>query len=66
MDHEHTERNRNESDNGWVRFVLRQPRETMEDILYMVASIPIIDLSFIRNYSSQVGPSCPCLCPFHT
>ena len=38
----------------------------MEDILYMVASIPIIDLSFIRNYSWKPGRGCPCVCPFHT
>ena len=38
----------------------------MEGVLYMVASITIINLSFIRNYSTKVGVTCPCVCPFHT
>ena len=68
MNQEHAERNRNsdDSDNEWPLLVLKHPKEMMSDVLYMVASIPIIDLSFIRNYSKKDGETCPCVCPFHS
>ena len=67
MNQEHAERNRNsnDDDNEWPLLVLNHPKEMMEDVLYMVASIPIIDLSFIRQYSKKDGVTCPCVCPFH-
>ena len=51
MDREQADNNRNEDNDGWVEFILKQPKETMEVLFYMVASIPIIDLSFIRKFS---------------
>ena len=67
MNQEHAQRNRDEPepDNEWAKKVSSHPRETMEDFLWMVASLPIIDLSFIRNYSYINGETCPCVCPFH-
>ena len=67
MNQEHAERNRNsdDDDNEWPKLVLLHPKKMMEDVLYMVASIPIIDLSFIRQYSKKDGVTCPCVCPFH-
>ena len=67
MNQEHTERKRksNNSDNEFPQLVLKHPKDMMEDVISMVASIPIIDLSFIRNYSKKDGETCPCVCPFH-
>ena len=65
MDREQADYNRNESNNGWVECVLNRPKEIMEDILYMVASVPIIYFSFIRNFTWKPGTCCPCLCPFN-
>ena len=66
IDREQADNNRNEDNDGWVEFALKEPKETMEDILYMVSSIIIIDLRFIRFFSWKLGPGCLCLCPFHT
>ena len=37
----------------------------MEDFFYMVASVPIMDFSFIGNYTWRPETFCPCLGPFH-
>ena len=48
MDQEQADCNRNESDDGWVEYV-KKTKKTMEDILYMIASVSIIYFSLIKK-----------------
>ena len=65
MNWEQAEISRNKSDDQWVDFVLKKNKESMQDFLSFVVSVPIIDFSHIRNFSWIFGNYCSCYSSFH-